>query len=102
MRLEVLLKIFLDVVDLQIGFIVAEYSWVLNILHRVDFESNGEWSRRLNVLWECCQDHVLQLYGMVWQGIDKIEMEITDELRVVLKDHENDIHCCSVETPHGC
>ena len=102
MRLEVLLKIFLYVVDLQIGLIVTEYSWVLHILHWVDFETNGKWSGRLNILRECRQDHVLQLNGMVWQGIDKIEMEITDELRVVLKDHENDIHSCSVETPHGC
>ena len=53
------------------------------------------------MLWEGSQDHVPQLHGIVWQRIDKVEVEVAQELGVVFEDDKHDVHCGGVETAHG-
>ena len=55
----------------------------------------------MNVLREGRKDEVLELDGVVGQRVDKVEMEVTQELRVVLENDEDHIHGRGVETTHG-
>ena len=38
---------------------------------------------------------------MIRQRINKIEVEVTQELWVVLQDYKDNIHCCCVKASHG-
>ena len=55
----------------------------------------------MDVFREGRKDKVLKLDGVVRQRIDKVEMEVAQELWVVLENDEDYIHCCGVETTHG-
>ena len=55
----------------------------------------------MNVLREGRKDEILELDGVVGQRVDKVEMEVTQELRVVLENDEDHIHGRGVETTHG-
>ena len=54
----------------------------------------------MNVLWEGRKDEVLQLDGVIGQRIDKVEMEVAQELWVVLENDEDYIHGGGVEATH--
>ena len=71
-------------------------------MHWVYFETLREWSWRLDILWESGQDHVLELYCMVRKRVDKVEVEVTNELWVVLQNDKYNVHCGCVEASHGC
>ena len=55
----------------------------------------------MDVLREGRKDEVLELDGVVGQRIDKVEMEVAQELWVVLENDKDHIHGCGVETTHG-
>jgi len=52
-------------------------------------------------LGERCQNQILKLDGVVWQRVHEVEMEVAEELRVVLEDHQHNIHGRDVEAAHG-
>ena len=52
-------------------------------------------------LWEGSQNQVLELDCVIRQRIHKVEVEVTQELRVIFQDHQYNIHRCCVEAPHG-
>lgn len=52
-------------------------------------------------LWESGKDEISKLDRMVWQRVHKVEMEVTQELRVVFEDDQNDVHGSSVKAAHG-
>jgi len=39
---------------------------------------------------------------MVWEGIYKVEVEVTEELGIVFEYHQDDSDCGSVERLHRC
>ena len=51
-RNQVLLKVVFQVVNLEVGLVITQDSWVLNILHWVYFQALSEGGLRLNVLRE--------------------------------------------------
>lgn len=71
-------------------------------MHGIHFKSLREWGWRLDVLGERGQDHILKLDGVVGQRVDKVEVEVADELWIILQDDKYDIHCGCVEASHRC
>ena len=71
-------------------------------MHGVHFETLREWSWRLDVLGESSQNHVLELDGMVRKRVDKVEVEVTNELWVVLQNDQYYVHGSCVKASHRC
>ena len=88
-------------IELDVVSEVAKNTWILLVLHRIHFEALREWRRWMNLLGESRQNEILELNGMVGQSVDEVEMEVTQELRIVLQDDKNDIHRRSVEGAHS-
>ena len=75
-----------------------------DIIHSVYFKVLGEGVWRLDGLRESCKDHVLKLDCSLREGVDEVEVVVTQELWVILEYNQNYIHCSCVEAPHrlGC
>ena len=89
-----------ETIELDVVSIVAQDVRVLLVLHRVNLESLRERRRRMYVLGERGQYQILELNRMVWQRIDKVEVEIAQELRIVFQDDQHHVHRGRVETSH--
>jgi hypothetical protein len=57
----------------------------------------SQWIGRLDTSWHSCENHVLELDGVVRQRIDKVEMEITQEVRIILQNEQHNPNSASVE-----
>ena len=70
-------------------------------MESIDLQVLREWVWWRNLLGERSQNHVLQLNGMLGQRIDKVEMEVAQELWVILQDYQHDSHDSRVEALQG-
>jgi len=50
-----------------------------HIRNGVNLQILAVWVRDLHVRWMGRQDHVLQLYRMLWQRVDKVDMKLAKE-----------------------
>jgi hypothetical protein len=81
-------KIVFQVHEGQEVLIVRKDPWILldlNQLINLEVLEEGVWL--LDVLWMSIQYQVLQLNALFWKVVDKVEMELTQELGVV--DHDD-------------
>lgn len=94
--LEIVVQIVFDRVDREVHFEIAQNLRFFHVFESVNFEVLREWIGRDVVFGESGEDHVSQLDQVRWEGIYKVEVELTKEILVVFEQHEDNSEGCGV------
>jgi hypothetical protein len=62
---------------------------LLDLHQQINFQVFVERVWLLDVRWASGKDNIFQLDAVLWHAINKVEMEVTKEVREVLADHAN-------------
>jgi hypothetical protein len=98
----VVLEVLSEVHQGEVVVVVGQYPRILfDFTQEIDLEVLAERIGLLDVRGIRREDEVPQLYAVVWQTVDEIEVEITEEVGKVLLDHADDSQGGMVESLDG-
>ena len=98
----VVLEVLSKVHQGEVVIVVGQYSRILlDFTQEIDLEVLAERIRLLDVRRIRREDEVPQLYAVIWQTVDEIEVEITEKVWKVLLDHADDSQGGMVESLDG-